>query len=261
MLLPLLNGHAHLALCHSTLAREDASLRLCELSLPSFASPRLGLLQKHWATQTFQFIILPFRGFPLSFFFFPGCKVWLQITGNWLYMNHLSVVVWQILFNAEKGLYKSWNLVTSKYSWQWWGWGGGDTGPCSHQTAHDPLSITSQIWHQSLSDNSGKMGKLGESQPTHRLHHLSQEPLGTLSRTRAHTHAKTNHPNRLSFQEQTFKQTFSTRPTTTTHRIPHDLGWSRACLCILHVLGQTDHRSGQKMALCFEHSKCSKWWR
>lgn len=65
-----------------------------------------------------------------------------------------------------------------------------NTGMSWHTTAHEPLSVTSQIWHQSLSDNSSKMGKLGESQPTHRLHHLSQELLGTHQRAR--THARTH---------------------------------------------------------------------
>lgn len=87
-------------------------------------------------------------------------------------------------------------------------------GPCWHTTAHDPLSITSQISHQSLSDKSSKTGKLGESQPTHRLHHLSQEPWGT--RAHAHTHARAHtsiqrHPTPPTppvFRDQTFNQTF-----------------------------------------------------
>lgn len=113
MILPLLNGHAHLALCHSTLAREDTSLSLCELSLPSFAiaSPRLGLLQNTEAHKLFTSLSCLLE---LSTCF-SDCKVWLKITGNWPYMNHLSVVVWQILLKTEK----SGNLVTSKYSLQW----------------------------------------------------------------------------------------------------------------------------------------------
>lgn len=115
MLLPLLDGHAHLAPCHSTLASEDTSLWLAVLAL---ICECFSLLQNTEEPQTFHFIILLFRGFPLFCFFPSGCKVWVQITGNWLYMNHLSVVVWkkEKLFNAGKGSHKLWNAQIR----QWW---------------------------------------------------------------------------------------------------------------------------------------------
>lgn len=73
ILLPLLNGHAHLALCHSTPAGRggrDTCFWLREPPLPSFLlvhAPSAALPLKHWDVQTSQFIISPLRGLPTFF--------------------------------------------------------------------------------------------------------------------------------------------------------------------------------------------------
>jgi len=63
------------------------------------------------------------------------------------------------------------------------------TRSSANTTAYDLLSITSEIGHQRLSDNSNEIGKASESQPAHRLHHPSQEQAGT------HARACTRAPN------------------------------------------------------------------
>ena len=122
-------------------------------------------------------------------------------------------------------------------------------GMCWHSAVDDLLSITSQIWHQSLSDKSCKTVRPGESQPSHRLHHLNQKHF----RTHAHT---------LTFQRQTiqpihryqshaFTQTFSTRPTTST--LPHYFRLSvRICPSSLCLTERQTTVRGVGGALLFE---------
>lgn len=104
------------------------------------------------------------------------------------------------------------------------------------------------------------MGKLGESQPTHRLHHLSQEPLDTLSRTRARTHPRKGttilKPPQFSGAKHLSK--LSQRVPQLKHTAYPSIRRVRVLARPLYVWGRQTIVRGKRRLWCFEHSKCSK---
>ena len=104
------------------------------------------------------------------------------------------------------------------------------------------------------------MGKLSESEPTHHLPHLSQDPMST--HARVHTHVADIQRQTIqmaSVSTPNIKPNFLNTSQQLTSHFEIDAYMHVNQVCSLHFFeSEADHRLGQRWLCVFEHSVCYK---